>query len=139
MNNLTRLYKTRQEVFQKEQNTNIDGLSYESANKRFLQSTIQQIEIHIERSDFDLDELSSALNMSKSTLHRKIKSITGLTPLDFIRNIKMKKACMMLLDGRLTISEVAYALGFNDPKYFSKCFKNEFGATPSEYQQKRIK
>lgn len=139
VNNLTRLYKTRQEVFQKEQNTNIDGLSYESANKRFLQSTIQQIEIHIERSDFDLDELSSALNMSKSTLHRKIKSITGLTPLDFIRNIKMKKACMMLLDGRLTISEVAYALGFNDPKYFSKCFKNEFGATPSEYQQKCIK
>lgn len=139
VNNLTRLYKTRQETFQKEENTNIEGLSYESADKRFLESTIQQVERHIERSDFDLEELSSALNMSKSTLHRKIKSITGLTPLDFVRNIKMKRACMMLSAGHLTISEIAYALGFNDPKYFSKCFKNEFGTTPSEYQQKHIK
>jgi AraC-like DNA-binding protein len=110
-------------------------MAHQSADKRFLQSVIQSIEQHLEESEFDLEQLSTALNMSKSTLHRKIKTITGFTPLDFVRNIKMKRACMMLLTRRLTISEVAYAVGFNDPKYFTKCFKNEFGITPSEYQK----
>lgn len=59
-----------------------------------------------------------------------------MTPLDFIRNIKMKRACMMLLSGSYNISEVAYAVGFSTPKYFSRCFKDEFGITPSEYLQK---
>ena len=139
INNLIKLYKTRQDAFRKEQTTDLEGISYQSADKQFFQSVIQRIEEHLEKSDFDLEQLSSALDMSKSTLHRKIKSITGLTPLDFIRNIKMKRASMMLLDGKLTISEIAYAVGFNDPKYFTKCFKTEFGTTPSEYQQQQAK
>ena len=61
------------------------------------------------------------------------------TPLDFVRNIKMKRACMMLLARTQTISEVAYAVGFSNPKYFTKCFKEEFGVTPTEYQQSHIK
>ena len=75
----------------------------------------------------NLEKLSEEMNMSKSTLYRKIKSMTGLTPLDFVRNIKMKRACMMLLARTQTISEVAYAVGFSNPKYFTKCFKEEFG------------
>ena len=62
--------------------------------------------------------------------------MTGMTPLDFVRNIKMKHACMMLLNRTQNISEIAYAIGFTSPKYFSKCFKEEFGVTPSEYLQK---
>ena len=57
----------------------------------------------------------------------------------FVRNIKMKRACMMLLARTQTISEVAYAVGFSNPKYFTKCFKEEFGVTPTEYQQSHIK
>lgn len=133
--NLIKLYKARQDAFRKEENTNVENIQ-QSADKQFLQSVIRCIEEHLEQSDFDLELLSSILSMSKSTLHRKIKSITGLTPLDFIRNIKMKQACMMLTAGKLTISEIAYALGFNDPKYFTKCFKSEFDITPSEYQRR---
>ena len=58
----------------------------------FLQSIIESIEQHLEESEFDLERLSEEMNMSKSTLYRKIKSMTGLTPLDFVRNIKMKRA-----------------------------------------------
>ena len=71
--------------------------------------------------------------MSRSTLSRKLKVLTGLTPLDFVRNIKLKHACT-LLKTRMGVAEVAYSIGLSSPKYFSKCFKEAFGVTPSDYQ-----
>ena len=136
VDNLLRSYKIRQTAFRKEENITLEGLNYQSADKLFLQSIIDSIEQHLEEPEFDLEQLSSDLNMSKSTLYRKIKSMTGLTPLDFIHNIKMKRACMMLRNQQMNISEVAYAVGFSNPKYFSKRFKDEFGITPSEFQQR---
>ena len=73
------------------------------------------------------------MRTSKSTLHRKIKNLTGLGPMEFIRNIRMKHAIQMFDNHTGNISEVAYAVGYNDPKYFSKCFKIEFGINPREY------
>lgn len=139
VDNLIRSFKMRQAAFRKEEDVNLETLAYPSADKLFLQSIIESIEQHLEESEFDLERLSGEMNMSKSTLYRKIKSMTGLTPLDFVRNIKMKRACMMLLARTQTISEVAYAVGFSNPKYFTKCFKEEFGVTPTEYQQSHIK
>lgn len=135
IDNLLKSYKMRQIALRQEENVSLESLSYHSADKKFIQSVVESVEKHLDESEFDLDQLSRELNMSKSTLHRKIKSITGLTSLDFVKNIKMKRACMMLLEGKLNISEIAYATGFNDPKYFRKCFKDEFGITPTEYQQ----
>lgn len=139
VDNLIKSFKMRRAAFRKEENVNLETLAYPSADKQFLQSIIESIEQHLEESEFDLEILSGEMNMSKSTLYRKIKSMTGLTPLDFVRNIKMKRACMMLLARTQTISEVAYAVGFSNPKYFTKCFKEEFGVTPTEYQQSHIK
>ena len=136
VDNLIRSSKMRQAAFRKEENLNLESLAYPSADKQFLQSIIDSIEQHFEEPKFDLEQLAAEKRMSKSTLYRKIKSMTGMTPLDFIRNIKMKRACMMLLSGSYNISEVAYAVGFSTPKYFSRCFKDEFGITPSEYLQK---
>ena len=136
VDNLIRSSKMRQAAFRKEENLDLESLAYPSADKQFLQSIIDSIEQHLEESEFDLEQLAAEKNMSKSTLYRKIKSMTGMTPLDFIRNIKMKRACMMLFNRSHTISEVAYAVGFNSPKYFTRCFKDEFGVTPSEYLQK---
>lgn len=138
VDNLVRASKLRQAAFRKEENVNLETLAYPSADKQFLQSIIESIEQHLEEPEFDLEQLAGEMNMSKSTLYRKIKSMTGLTPLDFVRNIKMKRACMMLLARTQTISEVAYAVGFTNPKYFTKCFKEEFGVTPTEYQQKHV-
>lgn len=126
----------------KEELSNIRNLAaspFEAADKKFLQKIADIVELHLEESKFDLDMLAGELNMSKSTLHRKIKAITGLTPLDFVRNIKMKQACRMLSEHELSISEIAYALGFTNPKYFTKCFKEEFGLTPTDFQQQMQK
>lgn len=138
IDNLVKSYKMRQTLFRKEERVDLDGLQYKPADKLFLQSIINSIENHLNESDFDLELLAADLNMSKSTLYRKIKGMTGLTPLDLVRNVKLKRACTMLEESRLTISEIAYAVGFSNPKYFTKCFKEEFEMTPSEYQQKHL-
>lgn len=138
IDNLGKASRMRQIAFRKEENLNLTTLNYPSADEQFLQSIIESIETHLDDSDYDLQQLSDELHLSRSTLHRKIKSITGMTPLDFIRNIKMKRACMMLLERKMNVSEIAYAIGFTSPKYFSKCFKDEFGVTPSEYLQQKI-
>lgn len=130
------LLKRKNAIKLKEELSRVMDLSTQpkAADKKFLQQIADIVEAHLEESEFDLDQLSKELNMSKSTLHRKMKAITGLTPLDFVRNIKMKQACRMLSEHELSISEIAYALGFTNPKYFTKCFKEEFGTTPTEYQ-----
>ncbi len=102
----------------------------------FLNEIIAAVEQHLQDSDFTLESLSTEMYMSKSTMNRKIKSITGLTPMDFVKNVRMKKACRLLQSKDMNISEVAFAVGFSDPKYFAKCFKDEYGITPSQYQQK---
>ena len=73
------------------------------------------------------------MNMSNSTLYRKIKGLTGMSPKEFIRNIRFKYACRLLLEKSSSVAEVAYMVGFSDAKYFSICFKKEFGMTPSKY------
>lgn len=75
--------------------------------------------------------------MSRSTLTRKLKAITGLTPLEYIRRVKMQHACRMLKNNHTTVNEVALALGYYNRKYFTACFKEEYGLTPSEYQKKQ--
>lgn len=105
----------------------------ESANGRFLRELTECIETRLERSDFDVPTLAREMGMSKSTLRRKLLAITGQTPQEFVRAVRMKRACTMLAGRRMTVSEVAYAVGFANPKYFSKCFKEEFGVTPTEY------
>lgn len=137
VDNLIRSSKMLQVAFRREENVSLESLTYPSADKIFLEAIINSIELHLEEPEFDLERLSTEMSMSKSTLYRKIKSMTGMTPLEFVRNIKMKRACMMLLSRTKNISEVAYSLGFSSPKYFTKCFKEEFDVTPSEYLQKQ--
>ena len=72
---------------------------------------------------------------SKSTLHRKLKSLTGLSQGEFIRNVRLKHAVQMLNNNVGNISEIAFAVGFNDPKYFGRCFKIEFVMTPKEFPE----
>ncbi len=105
------------------------------ADKTFLENVLDLIEKHIGDSEYGQEQLAQDLLLSRSTLYRKIKAMTDLSPLDFIRNVKMRKACDMLSRHELSISEIAYSLGFSNPKYFTKCFKEEMGLTPSEYQR----
>ncbi len=74
--------------------------------------------------------------MSRPVLYRKIKALTGLSPQQFVINIKLKEAARIIKEENKTISETAYLVGFSDPKYFSQTFKKHFGMTPSQYLNK---
>ncbi|MGX5689728.1 helix-turn-helix domain-containing protein [Arcticibacter tournemirensis] len=101
-----------------------------------MTSAIKTIEKHLIETDFDVVALAGHLNMSRSTLYRKIKVLVGLSPNEFIKNIRLKHACrIMSKDKSISVSEVAFSTGFSDPRYFATCFKSEFGITPSEYQK----
>lgn len=104
-------------------------------DKLFIDKAVKIVEENLSEPDFDVQRLADGMNMSRSTLTRKLKSVSGDTPLDFIRHIKMKHARHMLEDSGRNISEVAATLGYYNRKYFTTCFKEEFGMTPSEYQK----
>lgn len=97
---------------------------------------VKTVESHFTDSDFNLDCLAAEAKLSKSTMNRKLKAMTGLTPMDFVKNIRLRSACRLLRQADMTVSEVAYAVGFNDPKYFAKCFKEEYGQTPRQFQDR---
>lgn len=138
IDNLLQASQYRYQKFQTEQQIDIKALGLHSADEVLMQKAVECVERNIMDSDFDIVKMADQLCMSRSTLTRKIKALTGLTPLDFVYNIKLKYACT-LLTPESSIQDVAYNLGFNSPKYFSKCFKKAFGMTPSQYQQNNSK
>lgn len=99
----------------------------------FMQRAMQFIENHISDPDINIGDMAEATATSRSGLNRKMKSLLGVTPLDFIRSARIRKACGMLEMG-MSVNDVAYGCGFSDPKYFGKCFKAEMGKTPTEYK-----
>ncbi|MDR3217503.1 MAG: response regulator [Dysgonamonadaceae bacterium] len=113
------------------------SLNYTSVDEAFLNKAVLCVNQHIADPDFDQQQFADALGVSKSTLYKKLKSLTDLNTSAFIRNIRLKTACKLIEENRkIRISELSYTVGFNDPKYFSVCFKKEFGLTPSEYLEK---
>jgi len=130
--------KRRQKVesFQHGQEINISSMEYNSIDEVFLKQAVQVVEEKLADETFDFDQFAVDMSTSKSTLHRKLKSLTGLSPGEFIRSIRMKHSLQMLANNIGNISEIAYSVGFSDPKYFSRCFKNEFGVTPKEWLEK---
>lgn len=103
-------------------------------DEAFMQRAMTFIEEHISDSDINIGDMADATATSRTGLHRKMKSLLGVTPLDFIREARMRKACKMLSEGE-TVKDVAYACGFSNPKYFRKCFKDWTGKTPTEYKE----
>lgn len=114
---------------------NLPEPEFAQLDKLLLEKAVKAVEDNLTEPDFDVTALADAMNMSRSTLTRKLKAITGRTPLDFIRNIKMKHARHMLEDKDKSVTEVAATLGYFNRKYFTTCFKEEFGMTPSEFQK----
>ena len=102
-------------------------------DKQLVDKAIRIIEQNILKNDFGVDKLASDLNMSRTSLYRKLKSLTGQSATEFIRYIRLKKALNLMESGTLSIEEVSLAVGFNSHSYFSHCFRQHFGKTPSEY------
>ncbi len=96
----------------------------------FLENLVYQINSRIEDADFKIGDLADSLHMSHSTLYRKCQILTGMNLVDFVRDFRLKKAAVYIAKFGYTISESAFKVGFNDPKYLSKCFKRKFGKSP---------
>ena len=108
-------------------------------DEKLIGQAVKYVEDNIARSDLSVEELSQALGMSRVHLYKKLVNITGKTPIEFIRVIRLKRAAQLLRQSQQNVSEVAYQVGFNNPKYFSKYFKEEFGVLPSNYQESAAK
>ncbi len=112
--------------------------SLNQLDNEFLQNITRVVEENLDTDNVNINFLADKLFMSNSTLYRKVKALTGISTNEFVRKIKMKNAEQLLLEGKYTISEVAFRVGMNSPVYFRQCFKEEFRITPSEYI-KRLK
>lgn len=107
---------------------------YTSENERFLNALHQFMEANIANSEMTVDNLASEVGMSRSTLNRKMHELFNLSAKDFVQAARIKHACHLLRTTDLATKEVAYACGFSDPNYFSKCFKANTGTTTTEYR-----
>lgn len=114
----------------------VDSLKVSDIDKQFMQKVIDFVEAHIGEEKLDVNFMAEALFMSNSTLYRKIKGITGLSPVAFIRNVRLKYAYRKLVTTDLSITSIAFDCGFSTPSYFSTCFKAEFGITPAQARMK---
>lgn len=112
-------------------------LDYTSLDEEFLQRAIECVNRHLDDANFDQAQFLEEMHTTKSTCFRKLKSLKGLTYVSFIRNIRMKAACRIMEEKKhIRISELAYAVGYNDARYFSSSFKKEFGMQPTEYMER---
>ena len=108
----------------------IEAVSYD---EKFLANVIHLIEEHISDSELNVNALCEWTDINNKQMYRKIKQLTGMTPVEYIKSIRMKKAAMLLKQQKFTVAEVMYMVGFSNHSYFSKCFQAEFGMTPKQY------
>jgi AraC-like DNA-binding protein len=107
-----------------------------SLDEKLVKDATEYVEQNISDDELSVETLSSVLNMSRVHLYKKLLSLTGNTPSEFIRLIRLRRAEQLLRQSQLNVAEVSYAVGFNNPRYFSKYFREMYGMTPSQYKDK---
>ena len=120
-------------LFQKQTEINPKEISTTPVDEKFIEQAVEIVEKNISETEFSVEDLSKALHMSGVALYKKLLSLTGKAPLDFIRVIRMKRTAQLMEKTRMTVSEIAYEVGFSNPKYFTRVFKKKFRILPSEY------
>ena len=107
-----------------------------NTDEQLIKRVVEIIFEHLGESEFSVDDLCLNIGMSKATLYRKLKSLTGQSTNEFMQNTRLKYAARLLSETEKTISEVAYEVGFSDPYYFSRAFKKIFGKSPKQWREK---
>lgn len=129
---IARQSELRQE-FKEVLETDPKKITISPLDKELLTRILACVEKNMTNSNYGIAELSRDVNMSRMNLYRKLQAITGQTPTDFVKTVRLKKAAIMLRERKCSIVEVAYAVGYSSPSYFTRSFKGEFGLTPSQY------
>jgi len=136
INNLINLRKSLRQVLYNNLRIEPHDITITSLDEKFIQKALDLVEKNMSKPDYTVEELSRDLGISRTLLYKKILTLTGKPPLEFIRTLRLKRAAQLLQKSQLNVSEIAFRVGFNDPKYFRKHFKSEFGVLPSRYAEK---
>ena len=111
--------------------------SVPSFNNTFIQEVIRLVDQNLQNPDFKIDDLAETMNMSRAVFYRKIKTFTGASPIDLVKEMRLKRALELLDADTYSLSEVAYQSGFSSPQYFSRVFKEQMQCTPNEYKRRK--
>ena len=125
----------RERVWQQRGNSETDSYEHYLVKKdvQLLDKIHKVIEENMDNCDFNIDTIASSIGLSRSAFFKKLKSLTGLAPVDLVKEIRLNKSIELLKNTDMSISEVAYAVGFKDSGYYSKCFRKKYNQTPREY------
>ncbi|MBB4045155.1 signal transduction histidine kinase/ligand-binding sensor domain-containing protein/DNA-binding response OmpR family regulator [Bacteroides reticulotermitis] len=107
-----------------------------SNDRKFMEKLVELMEQHIDNGELVVDDLVRELAVSRSVFFKKLKTLTGLAPIEFIKEMRIKRAAQLIESGEFNMTQISYMVGINDPRYFSKCFKAKTGMTPTEYRDK---
>ena len=127
------------EYFEKELRIKPSKLAVNALDQQFLKQVIDVIEEYMSDVDFAVEKLAQATAMSSRTLNRKLQALTGHSSTQFLRSLRLKRAAQLLSWRSDSITQVAYQVGYNNPSYFSECFRRQFGLSPSEYVKQSVK
>ena len=134
-----RLFELREEArhqFAQNLQVSVQNLSATSEDARLMEKLLQAIEQNMSNTDYTVDQLAADVALGRSNLYKRMQQMLGITPNDFLRGVRLKRAAMLLAETTLPVGEIARAVGFSSPRYFSQYFKKMFGMTPSAYAQR---
>ena len=131
--------RTRRRAFDRYSNsTDVEPekIAMNSLDEDLLRKAIEVVERNMDNVEFSTEQFAREMNMSRSNLHLKLKAITGKSAIDFIHKIRFGRACQLLKEGKYSVSEISYMVGYNTPSYFAARFKKYMGCLPTEYIKK---
>ena len=131
--NLIELRKQIQQKYQKQLLLQPSEIKVTSVEDEFMKKLHELIEDNLDNPEFNIETLTEKFFMSRTSLFRKIKAVTGESPVQFLRSYRLKRAAQLIKAKSGTITEIAFSVGFNNSAYFTKCFKEQFNQLPSEY------
>ena len=105
-------------------------------DRKFMEKLVALMEKNMDNGDLIVDDLVQEMAVSRSVFFKKLKTLTGLAPVEFIKEVRINRAIELIKTGEYSMTQVAYMVGINDPRYFSKCFKAKMGMTPTEFRDK---
>jgi signal transduction histidine kinase/DNA-binding response OmpR family regulator/ligand-binding sensor domain-containing protein len=136
IHNIMETRKKLREKFGKNLQFEPNSIDITSVDQKFLKRAIDIIEEHLDDSEFNVETFSKLVGMSRVSLYNKLKSLTNHSVQEFIFAIRLKRAAQLIRESGMTITEIAYSVGFKDPSHFSKLFKKQFGVSPKSYANK---
>ena len=111
----------------------VNTMALTKADEEFIKKLNEIILTNLHNPDFSMDDIADSLNMSRSNFYRKMKGVLDLTPNEYLRLERLKRAAQLLKEGQSRVNEICYTVGFNSPSYFSKCFLKQFGVLPKDF------